>query len=86
MTPAQALPRRSEIPTEMTWNLGAIYATDAAWEAEFARVAAQLPGVAAFAGRLGESAQVLLAALSARDQAAEPLGRLYAYAHMRLHE
>jgi len=86
MTTAQALPKRSEIPTEMTWNLEAIYPTDADWEAEFARVAARLPEVAGYAGRLGESAQTLLAAFTARDQLAEALGRLYVYAHMRLHQ
>ena len=86
MTTAQALPKRSEIPTELTWNLAAIYATDADWEAEFARVAALLPGIAAFAGRLGESAATLLDAFSTRDRAGEALGRLFVYAHMRLHE
>jgi len=86
MTTAQALPKRSEIPTEMTWNLSAIYPTDAEWEAEFTRVAGLLPGIAAFTGRLGESAQTLLQAFTTRDAAGEALGKLYVYAHMRLHE
>ncbi|HZC05808.1 MAG TPA: oligoendopeptidase F [Ktedonobacterales bacterium] len=86
MTTAQTLPKRSEIPTELTWNLSAIYPTDVAWEAEFARVAAQLPQVRAFEGRLGESAQTLLAAFTARDAVGEALGKLFVYAHMRLHE
>ncbi len=86
MTTPQALPKRSEIPTELTWNLSAIYPTDAAWEAEFARVAALLPGVAAFAGRLGESAQTLLEAFTTRDNASEALSKLFVYANMRLHE
>ncbi len=86
MSSAQALPKRSEIPTELTWNLNAIYSTDAEWEAEFARVAALLPGVAAFAGRLGESAQTLYEAFATSDNAGEALGKLFVYAHMRLHE
>lgn len=86
MTNAQALPKRSEIPTELTWNLSAIYPTDAAWEAEFARIAALLPGVAAFTGRLAESAQTLLAAFTTRDNAGEALSKLFVYAHMRMHE
>ncbi|HET9110749.1 MAG TPA: oligoendopeptidase F [Ktedonobacterales bacterium] len=86
MTTAQALPKRSEIPTELTWNLSAIYPTDAAWEADFARIAARLPEVAAFQGKLGESAQSLLAAFTTRDAIGETLGKLYAYAYMRLHE
>ena len=86
MTTAQALPKRSEIPTELTWNLSAIYPADAAWEADFARIAGQLPEVAAFQGKLGESAQSLLAAFTTRDAVGETLGKLYAYAYMRLHE
>ncbi|HEX8996694.1 MAG TPA: oligoendopeptidase F [Ktedonobacterales bacterium] len=86
MTTAQSLPKRSEIPTELTWNLSAIYPTDAAWEAEFARVVALMPDVAAFAGKLGESAQTLLEAFTLRDSAGEALGKLFVYAHMRLHE
>ena len=86
MTTAQPLPKRAEIPVELTWNLSTIYPTDAAWEAEFSRVAALLPGVAAFAGRLGESAAVMLEAFTTRDAAGEALGKLFVYAHMRLHE
>lgn len=86
MTTAHALPKRSEVPAELTWNLSAIYPTDAAWETEFVRVAALLPGVAAFAGRLGESAGTLLEAFTLRDNAGEALGKLFVYAHMRLHE
>ncbi|HEX9039366.1 MAG TPA: oligoendopeptidase F [Ktedonobacterales bacterium] len=86
MTTAQSLPKRAEIPVELTWDLTTIYATDAAWEADFTRVAGLIPGVAAFAGRLGESAAVMRDAFAARDAAGESLGRLFVYAHMRLHE
>jgi len=86
MTTATALPKRNELPTELTWNLASIYPTNEAWEADFARVAAMAPGVAAFAGRLGESAATLLDALTTHDKASEILGRLYVYAYMRLFE
>ena len=86
MTTAQALPKRSEVPTELTWNLESIYPSDAAWEEEFTQVAALLPAVAAYEGRLGESAAVFFEAMTKRDEVAERLGRLLVYAHMRLHE
>jgi len=86
MTTAQALPKRNELPTEMTWNLASIYPTNAAWEADFTRVAALAPGIGAFAGRLGESAATLLDALTTHDNASEVMGRLYVYAYMRLFE
>jgi oligoendopeptidase F len=80
------LPRRTEVPVEYTWNLESIYPTNDAWEHDFARIIALLPELAAFHGRLAESGQTLLDALRTRDQAAEPLGRLFVYAQMRLHE
>ncbi len=86
MTTATALPKRNELPTELTWNLESIYPTDEAWEADFKRVSEMAPQVGAFAGRLGESAATLLDALTTHDKASEILGRLYVYAYMRLFE
>lgn len=81
-----SLPKRSELPREYTWELEAIYPTDADWERDFARVSGMLPALASFEGHLGQSAQTLLEGLRARDAAAEPLSRLVVYAHMRQHE
>ena len=83
---AATLPKRSEVPREHTWDLESIYPTDADWERDFARVTAMLPEITRFQGRLGESGSVLLAAIRARDAAAEVLSRLYVYAEMRQHE
>ncbi len=80
------LPQRHEIPEKQTWNLGTIYATDAAWEQDFQRVAGMLPRIGQYTGRLGSSAQTLLEALSVRDEAGEILGKLFVYANMRWHE
>lgn len=77
-------PKRGEVPTEHTWNLETIYPTDAAWEAAFQRLTAMLPQVASFQGRLAEGGQVLLQAFRTRDEAAQILGHLFVYAHMRL--
>src|SRR5690348_459599 len=80
------LPQRNEIPEDLTWNLGTIYPSDAAWEQDFQRVSGMLPRIRQFEGRLGSSAATLLEALSTRDAAGEVLGRLYVYATMRWHE
>ena len=82
----QTLPKRDEIAKDYTWNLESIYATDDQWEQEFARVTGLLPDIARYEGHLGESAAMLLAALTARDAAGEALGKIFVYAHMRLHE
>src|SRR5262245_21890606 len=86
MATVQALPKRNEVPQEHTWNLESIYPTDAAWEADFARVTAMLPEVRAFEGSLSTSGATLLDALRHRDAAYEILGRLFVYATMRMHE
>ncbi|WIG62042.1 MAG: Oligoendopeptidase F [Ktedonobacterales bacterium] len=86
MASATTLPKRSEIPTEYTWNLETIYATNDVWEADFARVTALLPDIRAYEGRLGESGTTMLAAFKVRDTAYEVWGRLFVYANMRMHE
>ncbi|HKT39624.1 MAG TPA: oligoendopeptidase F, partial [Ktedonobacterales bacterium] len=86
MASATTLPKRSEIPTEYTWKLETIYATNDIWEADFARVTALLPDIRAYEGRLGESGTTMLAAFKVRDTAYEVWGRLFVYANMRMHE
>jgi len=86
MATATALPKRSEVRVEDTWNLETIYPSVEAWEADFQRVTGMLEGIRAGQGTLGESAGALLQALQRRDEAGEILGRLYVYAHMRFHQ
>ncbi|MGH2517274.1 MAG: oligoendopeptidase F, partial [Ktedonobacterales bacterium] len=86
MTAVKTLPKRGDIPAEYTWNLASIYSTDSLWEEDFARVAALLPGIRAFEGRLSASGDVLLQALQVRDDASEIWARLFVYANMRMHE
>ena len=56
-----AAKERSEIDPKYQWKLTDIYADDALWEADFERIEALIPVVAAFEGRLGESGETLLA-------------------------
>ena len=55
--------KRSEIPVEDTWALEDLYATDEAWEQELATLADDEKALTAFAGKLGESAEILYAYL-----------------------
>ncbi len=59
MSNANALPLRSEVPVEQTWDLESIFASDAEWEAAYNDVEARLPELATFQGRLSEGAQTL---------------------------
>jgi len=80
------LPTRSEVARELTWNLESVYASNADWEADFAKVTAMIPELAAFQGKLCDSDESLLSALSLRDKIGQIMGKLYVYANMRMHE
>src|SRR5690349_3044154 len=73
---------RSEIPTQYTWDTEGVYATHKAWEAEMARVDAQLPVLAAFHGQLGSGPDRLAEWLDAAERLMNTVGRLYFYASM----
>ncbi|WP_338781091.1 oligoendopeptidase F [Metabacillus sp. FJAT-52054] len=77
------LPLRNDIAVEDTWRLEDIFATDEAWEKEFAELKTAIPKIADYQGKLGDSAQSLYEGLSYQDSVTERLGKLYTYAHMR---
>ncbi|HUV95435.1 MAG TPA: oligoendopeptidase F, partial [Anaerolineae bacterium] len=57
--------QRQDVPPEDTWNLRALCADDAAWEADY-RAAQELPErVEAYRGGLAESDELLAEALRA---------------------
>lgn len=80
MTTITTLPLRSEVPVEQTWDLASVYATPADWEAACAELAAQLPQLAAFRGRLAEGPNTLLAFLEPMQDAGILLGKITIYA------
>ncbi len=82
-TAVKKLPSRSEIVVEDTWRLEDIFLSDEAWDLEFKDVAALLPGVGNFKGKLGESADKLYEALQYQDEISQRLSKLYTYSHMR---
>src|SRR5271166_3546185 len=86
MATISALPKRSEVAIDDTWDLDSIFPTVADWEAGFKQVSEMLPQLSAYTGKLGESGDLLQEAFVARDSTLELLGKLYEYAHMRLDE
>jgi oligoendopeptidase F len=73
---------RAKVDEKYTWNLGDVYTNVAAWRAEKARIAAQVPEVRAFAGQLGSSARTLADALETVTRLDKDITRLYVYASM----
>ena len=74
------IPARSEVPEESTWNLKDVFESDEAWQAEYEALKAVPEQLEAFRGRLGESAETLLAWFRLNDALSVRLEKLYGYA------
>ena len=77
---AGVTPPRSEVPVERTWDAASVFAATEEWEAALEAALADLPGLEAFAGRLGEGASVTAEALAARDDLERRVGHVLVYA------
>lgn len=75
---------RSEVPVEQTSNLADIYPSRADLEADLAVAVGAVPKLAAFRGRLGESAQVLVECLEEDDRQSRRLSHATSYAFNQL--
>jgi len=73
---------RAKIPASYTWNLADIYPTEAAWRAAKDKLAAELPQLRQFQGKLASSAKTLADALDKLYAFDKELSRLYTYASM----
>lgn len=76
----QSIPKRSEVPEEMTWNLKDMFESDQAWMAEYEAIKEFPAKIAAFQGTLARSAQDLLAWFRLQDEIELRLGVLMGYA------
>src|SRR2546426_4627105 len=73
---------RDKIADKHKWNLSDIYPSVAAWRAAKEKVAAQIPTLRSFQGKLASSAQTLADALEYSSRLDKELSRLYVYASM----
>jgi oligoendopeptidase F len=62
------IPLHSAVDPRYTWNRESVFETDAAWEAELEALAAALPNLHAYQGRLHEDPALLLTALQTRTR------------------
>ncbi len=76
------LPKRADVPEELTWDLKPIYASETDWERDFAHVAGQIPILASYKGRLRRSGRILLEFLTLRDAVSQVLDKVGTYAHL----
>ncbi len=77
--------KRDEVPIEYRWDLSAIFPTVEAWESAYKDLDADLAQLDPYRGRLGESAEVLAAAMTTRSALDQRLADLYVYANEWVH-
>jgi oligoendopeptidase F len=70
---------RSKIADQYKWDLTALYPSDQAWRSQKDKLAADLPKLGEFRGKLGSSAQQLAEALETRSRLDRELNRLRVY-------
>lgn len=74
------IPKRSEVQKENTWATEDIFPSDAAWSTEYEALKSLPAQVAAFQGKLGDSAASLLHYYQSMDEAERRLSLLFNYA------
>lgn len=81
-----AVPPRSAIPEDKTWDLEKVFASQDDWEAAFRAAEARIPQIAHFQGKATQDAATLLDVLTLRDDIVSDLETVIVYAHLRFAE
>jgi oligoendopeptidase F len=76
------IPKRDSIDPKYKWNLKDIYVSDEAWEADFAKAKALVPGITATKSTFKSGAANLLKALTLSDELSMIMENLHIYARM----
>ena len=77
---AKELPKRSEVKVENTWKVEDMYANLDAWKADVEKVKELTEQLAAYQGKMGESAENLYQAMFLDDEIGRIGGKAYSYA------
>ncbi|MGY3778915.1 oligoendopeptidase F [Isobaculum melis] len=83
MSEIKELPARQDVPTEMTWRIEDIFATDADFDKAYLAVEGAVEKIADFKGTLGNNSDALLAGIHSILNVSEKFGVVYTYAHLR---
>ena len=83
MADTKKIRERSEIPEQYTWATTDLFPSDEAWQQAYDAVQAKIPALAAYAGRLSESAATLLEYLKLDEELGEELSPIANYAQRK---
>ncbi len=82
----ERIPKRSEVPVEHTWALEDIYATDEAWEQDLEKLRGYPEKIAAYKGRISQSADALYEFMQLSDEISVITDSLANYAQRKSDE
>jgi oligoendopeptidase F len=82
----KSLPKRSDIPQNMKWDVESVFADDKQWDTAYQECSQMLEKIKNFSGTLGESAQKLADFLQYQDEVCQKMEKLYLYASMKKDE
>ena len=85
MTTLTKIKSRKEVDSKFKWCLEDLFQTDDLWQKKYDQILNQIPEIESFKGKLN-NLEILRECLEKIYKIYEELGRLYVYAHMRLHE
>ncbi len=80
----QKIRTRSEVPEEDKWNLKSLYASEKDWEADMELIPQLAAELESYKGKLGESAETLLAALDVNTRLDMIIETAYNYAFLHV--
>lgn len=83
MSAIKTLPKREDVPADLTWDLTTIYPTDEAWEKDFQAVTALADKLPAIQKELGTSAQNLSNGLDQYFDLYRKLEKVYVYSSLK---
>lgn len=76
-------PERSDIATRYKWNLSDIYASEQAWQDDYAKIEDMIARFASLKGTTSQGPQQLLKVLELHDQLNVRIDKLHAYASLK---
>ena len=77
------IPKREEVPEELTWRLEDIFPDTASWEKELKEALALSETLSSYEGKIADDSHMLLEALKCYDTCMLKMERVGGYAHMR---
>lgn len=81
-----SIPERKDTDPRFRWHIEDYFKTDTDWDAAYAAMENAIPEMAAFSGKLADSAETLLSCLQKNESLSLKLDYIYTYANMRMHE